>query len=391
MSKLNELETQKRFIETIIDSLPIGLYVIDRDYKIVAWNSQRESGEFGIRREKVIGRNVFEVFNLQKTSLLAQEFKKVFETGEPLPPRKCASWRGGEKKVYVISKIPVSLISGRTTHVMTLGQDVTQEESIQKELEAKTKLAAIGLLAAHEINNPLSLISTCAEALLMRAREADAGVPVDLALFKEYLENIEGELERCKKITTGLLDFSYTGDSNYREVSMERLLKDVVKILKFHQKFSQSKVVWNLAQDLPMIKANGDQLKQVFMSLILNAVDGMSGKETPVLEIATEQVMVNGVHCQTVSFKDNGCGIRPEYLPRIFDPFFTTKKPGQGVGLGLSVCWGIIRKHGGFIDVESAPGEGSRLRIILPMASSLDAFTADHRRPAGEEVCVHGR
>jgi PAS domain S-box-containing protein len=389
MDRLNELERQKIFIEKIIDSLPLGLYVIDRDFTIVAWNSQRESGEFGIQREKAIGKNVFQVFNLQNKSVLEEEFKIVFETGEPLPPRKSESWRNGLKRVYVISKIPMSLTPGEVTHVMTLGQEITKEESIQKELEAKTKLASIGLLAAgvaHEINNPLSLISTCAEGLLIRIRETTGPEDIDVGLFREYLETIEGEVERCKKITTGLLDFSYTGQAEHRDVNVNRLVEDLLKILKYHRKFKHLAVERRLDPDLPGIRANGDQLKQVFMGIMLNAMDGMAQTEAPVLEISTEKAVINGADCLVVVFKDNGCGIRPDHVPRLFDPFFTTKEIGKGVGLGLSVCWGIVRRHGGFIDVDSKPGEGSRFRIILPLQSSRDVFSENEKIPAGEPV-----
>ena len=384
MNRLSELEKQKKFIEKIIDSLPVGLYVIDRGFTIVAWNSQRESGEFGIGREKVIGKNVFEVFNLQNKSILEEEFNIVFETGEPLQPRRCESWRNGKKRVYVISKIPMCLARNEITHVMTLGQEVTQEESIQKELEAKTKLASIGLLAAgvaHEINNPLSLISTCAEALLIRIRETAGPDEMDLGIFREYLETIEGEVDRCKKITTGLLDFSYTGRSENREVDVNRLLEDLLKILKFHRKFKRMAVTRQLSPGLPQIRAKGDQLKQIFMGMMLNAMDGMAHTDVPVLEISTEQAAVEGADFLVVAFKDNGCGIHPDHVPRLFDPFFTPKELGKGVGLGLSVCWGIVRRHGGFIDVDSKPGEGSRFRIILPLKSSQDVFSEDQHKP----------
>jgi len=378
--KATEQETQKKFIEKIVDSLPHGLYVIDRNFTIVAWNTQRETGEFGIPKEEVLGKNVFKVFNLQVSSLLKVEFDRVFETGKPLPPMRCESWRSGKKKVYLISKIPMSLEQGETTHVITLGQDITREESVQKELEAKAKLAAVGLLAsgvAHEINNPLSLVSTCAEALYYRVKEALRGEDLELSVFKEYLETIGNEVDRCRKITTGLLDFSTPRQSESSQMDMHKALREVLYLLRYHERFRRIRVKFVPAPGFPPFQGNSDQLKQVLIGLILNAMDSMEETEHPLLEITTDIETVRDVDCLVVRFKDNGCGIPSELMDRLFDPFFTTKDAGKGVGLGLSICWGIVRSHGGTIDVNSTPEEGSVFKILLPLQSSTDLYDAE--------------
>jgi C4-dicarboxylate-specific signal transduction histidine kinase len=125
---------------------------------------------------------------------------------------------------------------------------------------------------------------------------------------------------------------------------------------------------------VPSFYGNCDQLKQVIIGIILNAMDSMEESEHPQLEITTGIERAEEQECLFIRFKDNGCGIPPEMMDRLFEPFFTTKDGGKGVGLGLSICWGIVRSQGGTIDVDSTPGEGSVFKIQLPLQSSADLY-----------------
>ncbi|MDX6693885.1 MAG: hypothetical protein QOF02_1488, partial [Blastocatellia bacterium] len=209
-----EAEAQRRFTEAIIDSLPLSLYAVDRDYSIVAWNRNREQGGQGIPRNVVLGRNVFDVLTRQKRQVLEREFARAFETGEIERIEQKTTTGEGETKHWLVSKIPMSAAGdGEVSHVITVGEDITARVEAQRAIARAEKLAAVGRLAAgvvHEINNPLATISACAEALESRVTEGAFDGSSEVKDLREYLGLIRSEAFRCKMITNGLLDFSRT-------------------------------------------------------------------------------------------------------------------------------------------------------------------------------------
>src|SRR6059036_1824727 len=165
--RTHEMEVQRSFAAQIIDSLPVGLYVIDRGYRIRAWNRKREAGTQGVSREDALGREVFEVLDRQPRELLKLEFDRVFATGE-IQTVEMDSQTTGEARHYRITKIPMREDEEDISHVITIGEDVTAWRQAQQRLAQSEKLAAVGQLAAgvmHEINNPLATILACSEAL----------------------------------------------------------------------------------------------------------------------------------------------------------------------------------------------------------------------------------
>ena len=230
----------------------------------------------------------------------------------------------------------------------------------QDTLVQSAKLAAIGELAAnvaHEINNPLMVILGNSGLLL---REAAPDSPQHLRL-----SGIVTEANRAGKIVRDLLDFARRREPNRGPVSVPELLERALELL--HAKLRRARVDVERVFDaaLPAILADRDQLTQVFLNLITNAVDAMDDGGTLVLETATRQDD-DGRTLITVGISDTGPGIPQEHLARIFEPFYTTKPEGRGTGLGLSVSLGIVRMHGGAIDVESKPGRGTTMRVTLP-------------------------
>lgn len=231
----------------------------------------------------------------------------------------------------------------------------------QDTLVQSAKLAAVGELAAsvaHEINNPLMVILGNSGLLL---REAAPDSPQHLRL-----SGIVTEANRAGKIVRDLLDFARRREPNRGPVSVPELLERALELL--HAKLRRASVDVERVFDaaLPAILADRDQLTQVFLNLITNAVDAMDDGGTLVLETATRQDD-DGRTLITVGVSDTGPGIPPEHLARIFEPFYTTKPEGRGTGLGLSVSLGIVRMHGGAIDVDSKPGRGTTMRVTLPV------------------------
>src|SRR6266704_2610002 len=173
--RTHEMEAQRSFAAQIIDSLPVGLYVIDRTYRIRAWNRKREAGTQGVSREGAVGRDVFEVLDRQPRELLKREFDRVFDTGE-IQQVEMESAASGETRHYRITKIPMRQDGEHISHVITIGEDITEWRQAQQRLSETEKLAAVGQLAAgvmHEINNPLATILACCEALSLRGEELE--------------------------------------------------------------------------------------------------------------------------------------------------------------------------------------------------------------------------
>jgi two-component system NtrC family sensor kinase len=358
VERTRQIDRERRVTERIIDSLPVGLYVIDRDYRISVWNRKRETGMQGVSREEAIGRTIFEILHRQPASVLRREFDEVFATGR-LQIFQMESTASGELRTYRISKIPMRLDDGPVTHVITVGEDVTDWREAQERFSQAEKLAAIGTLAAgvmHEINNPLATIAACAEGLEYSLAE----IPPAL---REGLQLIQSEVQRCKGIVDSLLDFSRPKAGDKALVDVNAAIERTLFILKHHSRFKKLQVQVELDRSLgAVVRANEEQLVQVFMSLLINAMDAM--REQGTITLRTKW----GADAQSVVAEvvDQGEGIRRADLPKIFEPFFTTKAPGRGTGLGLSICYAIVAEHGGRIEVDSTPGEGSVFRIVLP-------------------------
>jgi two-component system NtrC family sensor kinase len=359
-----EIEEQRRFISLIIDSLPIGLYVVDRDYRIKIWNRQREIGAPGLRRDEVVGRQVFEVLTRQPAEELRADFDRVFQTGQILQDELEVNL-GGEVRSFRLSKIPMRLDGDEISHVITIGEDVTESRRIQGQIMQSEKLAAIGQLAAgvmHEINNPLATISACVAAISGRL---GALVDPEKTSVAEYLEIIDKEVDRCTRIVDGLLDFSRPKGKAKGRVILNALVDETLFLLKHHQRFKRLSLVRELDPSIPATLGNAEQLTQVLMALMLNAVDAMDDRRGK-LTVRTGR---NPNHPDevVVEIEDNGVGIPRADQTKIFEPFYTTKPPGRGTGLGLSICYGIVEEHRGRIEVDSQPGRGSTFRVFLPV------------------------
>jgi two-component system NtrC family sensor kinase len=362
--RTREIDAQRRFTAQIIDSLPVGLYVIDRQFRIQAWNRKRETGTQGVVRDEVLGRTVFDVLHRQPRELLRREFDRVFETGK-MEQLEVESSASGESRYYRLTKIPMRLAGDEVTHVITIGEDVTEWKSVQQQIAHTDKLAAVGQLAAgvmHEINNPLATIAACLEALAARTHELPGGPRQG---FEEYFRIMESELDRCKRIVDGLLDFSRPKARFKKPVPINQIVEDALFLVKHHDRFKRIKLIRRLAEGLPEVDANAEQLIQAFLAIMLNAIDAMEGDG--VLTVATAMSPERGDEV-CVDFSDTGVGIPRENLSKIFEPFFTTKTPGRGTGLGLSICYGIVAEHRGRMQVDSAPERGTTFRVLLPTA-----------------------
>ena len=357
----DEHGTFARLHSMTIDSLPVGLYVVDREYRVVLWNRKRETGTQGLRRGDVIGRRVLDVLRRQPPELLEAEFAHIFATGDVRVDEQDVRL-GNEVHTYRTTRLPMRIDGTDVSHVITIGEDVTETRAIQRAMHQSEKLAAVGQLAAgvmHEINNPLATIGGCTAAIM--ARLGDGGPPVVM----EYLGIIESEVNRCTGIIEGLLDFSRAGRSGpaLAPTDLNAVLDRTLELLKHHQRFRRLQVTRDFAEHLPATLGNSERLVQAAMAILLNAADATSGHGHVILRTRAHGPDI------TVEFEDDGPGIPPDVLPKIFDPFYTTKGPARGTGLGLAICYGIIADHHGHLDVRSEPGVRTVFRMTLPVAT----------------------
>jgi two-component system NtrC family sensor kinase len=232
-----------------------------------------------------------------------------------------------------------------------------QIQHIQGQLVRSEKLASLGELVAgiaHEINNPLTGIMVFSSLALENPR-LHPGLRPDI-------ETIFRETQRCAGIVQGLLEFSREATPEKGQESVNNILEKALRLLENQAGFHDIVIHRQLDPNLPKILVDANQLNQVFINIILNAAQAMSGGGELTLTTGLDEAR----HQLFVRVRDTGCGIPQENIKRIFDPFFTTKEQG-GTGLGLSVSYGIIENHGGTIEVESEEGKGTTFVVILPL------------------------
>jgi len=231
----------------------------------------------------------------------------------------------------------------------------------QTQLYHSDKLASIGRLAAgvaHEINNPLTGVLTYSSFLLKRSKDDPE--------MKSDLEVIVRETKRCRDIVKDLLDFARPISAAKKSANINDVIERALNIVANQLNFRNIAVQKQYADTLPDVNIDEGQLQQVFINLLVNAADAI-GDDGGEIAIHTRTVQFQGKNYVQVDVTDNGCGIAKENIPKIFEPFYSTKDH-KGIGLGLSVVWGIIDKHQGTISVESEPNKGSTFTIKLPIS-----------------------
>lgn len=238
-------------------------------------------------------------------------------------------------------------------------RDVEETLTMREKMATTEKLAAVGELSAgvaHEVNNPLGIILGYTQ-LLKRSAE-------DESTLKEDLSVIEKHVIGCKKVVESLLNFARSGPSEKQPCDLHRMIHEVLAFTRHQAEMDGVQVITELGEELPEIYADAEKIKQVLINLIINAVHAIDQKGE--IHVTTGQEEPGIVF---ITVADTGSGMDADTRSRIFDPFFTTKPTGTGTGLGLSVSYGIIKNHGGEIDVISTPGKGTAFTIHLPTAA----------------------
>jgi PAS domain S-box-containing protein len=257
--------------------------------------------------------------------------------------------------------------SGEPIHMLGTVQDITEKKENESRLLMSERLAALGQIAsgiAHEINNPLAAIAACADGILNRIKKGQ----IATELFENYLGIIQEEVARCKGITTSMLSFVRKATYEKKYLDVNYVLDKTLELIGFQGRLKEVEVIKNYHGVLTVFGSEGE-LRQVFLALLVNALDAMDDKGTLTLNTGSIKDDTAGSSEESsvfITIRDNGPGISPELVGKVFDPFFTTKADAGGVGLGLSIVTSIIKDHNGTIEVISGQDRGTTFRIILP-------------------------
>ncbi|WP_020676767.1 two-component system sensor histidine kinase NtrB [Geopsychrobacter electrodiphilus] len=408
MKEIRQTHVDEQFLDTLlgIESSKIGFYG-EVKQKI----QELEAANLGLRVKKTELQAVFDAISdgvviydrkgmvqhrnhvcpklFPRETLMGKSCQALFHPEQELAPASCPVEKalqgessqlsfstthqsGGRNQFYdvIATPIPTPLqdaVSGNRALVFI--RNVTERRTRELQLLQAEKMSSIGVLAAgvaHEINNPMTSVAGYAEALQRRFRE-DATLAGDLRLldFPKYLEVIVREVYRCKGIIESLLSFSRKSDGVFGLVDLNQIIGEVLELVSHKGLDDQILLREDLSVPLPLVQGDASALQQVFLNLILNALQAIEvkGVVTILTRVDEGQVVARVI--------DTGVGIAPEVLDQIWNPFFTTKVVGKGQGLGLAVTYDIIEKHKGEIEVHSNFGQGTEFIVRLPICQDI--------------------
>jgi PAS domain S-box-containing protein len=355
----SEAQSREQFIRSVVESLSEGVVALDLEGRVVAWNRAMEE-LYEVAGSEVIGRGFLDCFPSYRREGLAEPLARVMRGeagGFALEAVEHQTLRRGR----VVQNIKGSLLrqNGQPAGVVLLIDDITEQVALERSARQAEKLAALGTLAAgiaHELNNPIGIISSRVEIMLLDA-ESDP-LPAEVS---DDLRVLHRHAQRVARIAQGLLSFARQSPGERAKVDLNNLVEDTLFLVEKQIVKGGIAVQRALAPGLPPVWGDGNALQQVVINLLTNAKDALGARGEITIETGLAPGQPGAVR---LVVRDTGPGIPPHVLPRIFDPFFTTK-PG-GTGLGLSVSYGIVRDHKGNLDVETRPGEGTTFVVTLP-------------------------
>lgn len=354
----DQLETTKLRYSDIIEHSADAIISMDNDQKITSWNRGAEE-MLGWRRDEIIGKPIAEIvpnelIEMQELECIdfGMKYKGHIQNYETERLTK-----NGEKKLVNLTESYIRNSEDEIVGRSQILRDLTDVKMREEQIQQSERLATVGHMAAgvaHEVGNPLTAISSLVQVCQRKT---------DDPFIQDQLRKVRDHIQRINKIVRDLVDFSRPSSMQAEQVQVNEVVNSAIGLLKHDARCRDVDFQLDLSKELPPISCVPDQIHQVLVNLLLNAVDAMKGVAQPRVTISTEKV--NSSIKLMVS--DVGKGIKEEHQSRIFEPFFTTKEVGSGTGLGLSVSHGIINKMDGSIRVESEPDEGATFIIELPI------------------------
>ncbi len=344
------LNRERIFNDSIISSIISGLVVIDNLENIIVLNETARK-IFKIKSPDFLGAHYASVLPEKFCMSLQQSERKLSQPGEVVF-QELIELDESQFVSYVFNQVldPQGVVIGK----MIVANDVTKQKMMEEQLFQSEKLATLGTMIsgiAHELRNPLAIISARAQRLLSRREELDEKTA-------KGIESMETQSVRCGEIVNNLLNLARKKEVQTTLCSINDIINDSLNYVQMQTNFSQITVDKNFDQR-SLVRCDRSQMEQVFLNLFSNAIDAMNGSGTLRLETMREGGQLK------IFVQDSGAGMSDETKRKLFDPFYTTKDAGKGVGLGLTIVYRIIERHRGTISVESLPGR-TVFNIALP-------------------------
>ena len=371
-----EVRKIERHLTNVVESANDLVFSADTRGRILTWNKAAQS-ILGYELDEMRGKTFASLCFKQDRPKIRMELnlqkkkkKKKDEKGshyEMIFPTK----DGGE----VLISWSFGVIrddQSRAIGLMGLGRDLTERRRLEAQLVQSAKMASLGTLSsgmAHELRNPMAIASGAAQLLLKREKEG---------FIKECSKRIYSGIKRASEIIENLLRFSHVSGTKTIPVDINSVLDETLSLVEYQISLEKIKIVKGYTPSLPQVLANKNRLQQVFMNLIINAIDAMRENKGE-LKLETKNGDNNSVK---ILVRDSGCGIVKENIPRIFDPFFTTKAQERNTGLGLFITYGIIKDHKGNVAVESESRKGTTFVVTLPTIESFQKEAAEGLKEA---------
>ena len=366
-----QLNTTREYLQNIIDNSPVLIITSNLDGNIVSFNRGAEES-LGYRSDEVIGKSGSVLFI--DPSLREELLHQVRKTGKPVRDYSTELRRKDG------APLPVSMTlsqlrdsSGRMIGIVGISKDISQRKALMQQILQSERQAAVGRLAsgvAHEINNPLAIISEIAGFLNeMLEDESDKLSKDFLDELRDGLPKILKHVKRGKEITHRLLTFARKTEERVQIADVNAALEEILPFLEKQARLANVTIHRDYQDGLLQVPIEELQLQEIFINLITNSIHALGDREQGNIWLTTREE--DGK--VTISVRDDGKGIDDSVRDRLFDPFVTTKPTGQGTGLGLSICYGIVKRHDGEIRVVSEEGKGATFIVILPVAPSHKA------------------
>lgn len=387
-----QLKHQSLFLRTLIDAMPYPVFYKDVDYKYLGCNKALELF-LGVRREEFIGKTVHEVWPPDLAEKYQQSDRELLESPDPrsqvIPG--VVETSGGVRRDVLFHKAVFRNSDGSLGGIISVVEDLTDRNRAEQErvrvearLRQAQKMEALGNLAggiAHDFNNILSIITGNTEIALWNTKKgSEEACSMQLVL---------DAANRAADLVQQILTFSHQHEPEKKPVKVAHVVQEALKMIRASLP-STIEIKQNVASRA-VVLADGTQLHQVILNLCSNAAQAMQD-QGGVLDVSLADAVLDGQAIPMaedlaagkyvqLTVGDKGGGIDPQIIDRIFDPFFTTKKQGDGTGLGLAVAHGIVKSHGGTIDVDNRPGVGATFRVLLPVMNSFSKLEAGIKAP----------
>lgn len=369
--RLEELRESEAFLKNIVENIPAMVFVKEAaELRFVALNKAGEE-LLGYSREEMLGKNNHDLFPEEQAAFFTMKDREVLSRGVLLEiPEETIKTKSGVNRIIRAKKIPLFDSSGNARYLLGIAEDITERKHLEEQLRQSQKMEAIGQLAggvAHDFNNILMVIMGYSNIL-----KKDLGID---SPQKEKLEHIIEAADKAAQLTRGLLTFSRKQEIKTRVANLNDVVRQVEKFL-VRLIGEDIHLTSDLVTTDLLVKIDSGQIEQVLVNLATNARDAMPNGG--ILTIGTGLMDIDALFVQSneygepgryalMSVSDTGVGMDEKTKSKIFEPFFTTKEEGKGTGLGMAIVYGIVKQHGGFINIYSEPQIGTTFRIYIPL------------------------